>query len=151
MGGPTVFLDKVCIPQTDPSAMKECIQRLAAFISHSNTVLIVYTDVYLKRLWTVYELAATCAMQTPGRIVIIPTIMPMVMVFGMISIYIGEVMLIFMSHIRWHSYISNLVKLVSMSAGMVAMRAWSRQKAGIKTCLANFSVQDCLCAVESDR
>jgi len=69
----------------------------------------------------------------------------------MISIYIGDAMLIVMSHLAWYSYISNLVKLVSMYAGMLAMRAWSRQKAAIKTSLANFSVRSCLCAVEGDR
>merc|ERR1719247_1138676 len=55
--GPLTFLDKVCIHQTDPVQKKRGIMKLGAYLGKSSRILVIYSDVYLQKLWTVYELA----------------------------------------------------------------------------------------------
>ena len=55
--GAATFLDKVCIHQTDPEKKKAGISKIGAFLAISSRVLIIYSDVYLQKLWTVYEVA----------------------------------------------------------------------------------------------
>merc|ERR1719506_1574523 len=58
-----VFLDKTCIHQTDISLKRAGVLKLGAFLTSSSRMLILYSDVYLKKLWTVYEVA--CFLLTP--------------------------------------------------------------------------------------
>merc|ERR1712196_547710 len=51
------FLDKVCIHQTDAVLKKDGIDSLGSFISASRHMLVCFSAVYLKKLWTVYEIA----------------------------------------------------------------------------------------------
>ena len=53
-----MFLDKVCIHQTDPAKKSAGIQAIDLFISRSKTMLILYNDDYFERLWCTFELAA---------------------------------------------------------------------------------------------
>merc|ERR1719506_2620815 len=53
--GPTVFLDKTCIHQTDMQLQIAGISKLGAFIRNSNCVVVLYGEQYLERLWTIYE------------------------------------------------------------------------------------------------
>jgi len=54
----TVFLDRLCIDQFDQDLKQEGILRLGAFIKNSREMIVLYTDVYLQRVWTIYEVAA---------------------------------------------------------------------------------------------
>ena len=59
-GGPKAFLDKTCIHQTDLALQAQGIMKLGAFLKHSKCMLILYSDVYMRKLWTVYEVH-TCS------------------------------------------------------------------------------------------
>lgn len=54
----TMFLDKVCIHQTDAKKKAAGIQAIDQFIHRSSTMLIMYNDDYFERLWCCFELAA---------------------------------------------------------------------------------------------
>eukprot|EP00443_Scrippsiella_acuminata_P023672 CAMPEP_0115329664 /NCGR_PEP_ID=MMETSP0270-20121206/85353_1 /TAXON_ID=71861 /ORGANISM="Scrippsiella trochoidea, Strain CCMP3099" /LENGTH=426 /DNA_ID=CAMNT_0002750305 /DNA_START=117 /DNA_END=1398 /DNA_ORIENTATION=- len=54
----TVFLDKVCIHQTDAILRRKGIESIGAYLSHSNTMLVLWDPTYVTRLWCVFELAA---------------------------------------------------------------------------------------------
>ena len=56
--GPLLFLDKTCISQDDPERKRKGIRKLGAFLMNSSTMVVLYTDLYLQRLWTVYEVAS---------------------------------------------------------------------------------------------
>merc|ERR1712007_392590 len=72
--GTTTFLDKTCIHQTNQVLKRQGIRHLADFLENSNRLLVVYTDEYLKRVWTVYELASFLLIKLKDRRVdIIPT------------------------------------------------------------------------------
>jgi len=53
-----VFLDKVCIHQTDPNLKKEGVESIGAFLYHSRTMLVLWDPSYVQRLWCVFEMAA---------------------------------------------------------------------------------------------
>lgn len=53
--GQLLFLDKACINQYDDDLKRNGIEHLAAFVYYSWSMLICYSDEYLQRLWTVYE------------------------------------------------------------------------------------------------
>ena len=54
----TMFLDKVCIHQTDPQRKAAGIQAIDQFLVRSKKMLICYNDDYFERLWCCFELAA---------------------------------------------------------------------------------------------
>jgi len=53
----TIFLDKVCISQTDPEARQAGIWALDQSLLRSRTMLLCYDDDYFERLWCTFELA----------------------------------------------------------------------------------------------
>ena len=54
----TMFLDKVCIHQSDPAKKAAGIQAIDQFLVRSKKMLICYNDDYFERLWCCFELAA---------------------------------------------------------------------------------------------
>ena len=58
-----MFLDKVCIHQTDTKLQKEGIAHLGMFLLFSGQLVVLQDDDYLERLWTVYELATFLSLQ----------------------------------------------------------------------------------------
>ena len=69
---PEYFLDKTCIHQTDMDLKKEGIEKLGAFLLHSTSMTSVYTDVYLTRLWTVYEVACFLILHPRRNMIVLP-------------------------------------------------------------------------------
>lgn len=52
-----IFLDRMCIHQTDETRKDEAILSLAGILECSNRLVIMWCPAYLTRLWCVYELA----------------------------------------------------------------------------------------------
>eukprot|EP00929_Paragymnodinium_shiwhaense_P098882 TRINITY_DN6039_c0_g2_i1.p1 TRINITY_DN6039_c0_g2~~TRINITY_DN6039_c0_g2_i1.p1 ORF type:complete len:595 (+),score=45.48 TRINITY_DN6039_c0_g2_i1:137-1921(+) len=73
MDGSTVFLDKTCIHQTNHELKRQGIESLSAFIEKSSSIVVVYTDEYLQKLWTVYELATFLILYPEKPVVLLPT------------------------------------------------------------------------------
>eukprot|EP00929_Paragymnodinium_shiwhaense_P098880 TRINITY_DN6039_c0_g1_i1.p1 TRINITY_DN6039_c0_g1~~TRINITY_DN6039_c0_g1_i1.p1 ORF type:complete len:534 (+),score=43.01 TRINITY_DN6039_c0_g1_i1:284-1885(+) len=71
--GSSVFLDKACIHQTDVELKRQGIESLSAFIEKSSKIVVVYTDEYLQKLWTVYELATFLILYPEKPVVLLPT------------------------------------------------------------------------------
>jgi len=88
---PICFLDKTCIHQEDKGIQRRGIQRLGAFLAHSDSMVIIYTDVYLTKLWTVYEVASFLALHSVEQMWVMPTLMPQIVVFGLVLFYLSGV------------------------------------------------------------
>ncbi|KAF4671789.1 hypothetical protein FOL47_001225 [Perkinsus chesapeaki] len=63
-----VFLDKCCIPQVDEEAKREGLKNMEAYLSRSDTLLILWTPEYFSRLWCVFELASYLRSHGPDSI-----------------------------------------------------------------------------------
>lgn len=68
--GPRVFLDKCCIHQTDETLKLKGIENLAGILTQSQRLLVVLTPYYLRKLWTIYELATFLTMKAPDNITV---------------------------------------------------------------------------------
>eukprot|EP00930_Biecheleria_cincta_P076123 TRINITY_DN6332_c0_g1_i1.p1 TRINITY_DN6332_c0_g1~~TRINITY_DN6332_c0_g1_i1.p1 ORF type:complete len:593 (+),score=73.61 TRINITY_DN6332_c0_g1_i1:55-1833(+) len=56
--GQTVFLDKVCIHQTDAKLKVDGITSIGGFLNNSSSMLVLWDSSYISRLWCIFELAA---------------------------------------------------------------------------------------------
>ncbi|CAE8640731.1 unnamed protein product, partial [Polarella glacialis] len=80
--GVGVFVDKACIDQVDAGRKERGISSLAAFLVRSDEMLVVYSDLYLRKLWTVYELATFLVVRPAEHLVMVPTELSKVAVLG---------------------------------------------------------------------
>merc|ERR1712232_881520 len=53
----SIFLDKVCIHQTDMGLKALGIKSIGAILNNSNMILLAWDRTYFDRLWCTYELA----------------------------------------------------------------------------------------------
>merc|ERR1719203_1736207 len=90
--GCMVFLDKTCIHQTDLERQRQGILKLGAFLRRSSHMVALYTDVYLTKLWTVYEVACFLALHSARRLIIITIYQPIIVFSGVIMNYVLAVL-----------------------------------------------------------
>mmetsp|Transcript_141133 Transcript_141133/g.450831 ORF Transcript_141133/g.450831 Transcript_141133/m.450831 type:complete len:619 (+) Transcript_141133:60-1916(+) len=149
--GPRVFLDKTCIHQEDADIQRRAIERLGAFICHSETMVALYTDVYLLKLWTVYEVAAFLSLHSTKRKNVLPTFVPMVFCSCMCLTYMSRIAEL-LSDV-FTGFALSLPALMSFSAllWLYVIRNWERDKVSIRSRLEDFSVSECRCFDEKDR
>jgi len=143
----TAFLDKTCINQTDPALKQEGIIKLGAFLGCSRRMIVCYTDVYLRKLWTVYEIACFLLMHPLEHLIIIHTHWALLCVCGTTVGYLNN--------LRWFILSSSpLGYFISFSLGLglcYMCRRVLRQLKGAQECVASFSIHDATCFCEDDR
>lgn len=151
-----VFLDKICIHQTDPSEKKKGVESLGAFLYASEKMLIVYTNLYLNKLWTMYELASFLALRSSKDILVMPTATYVTTYFSALVCYC--VTLIYSVSITLGG-VSEDVALLVYCAALVVVLAWmavvlrrtARSRTRALTDALNFRVANAHCTVEEDR
>lgn len=155
--GPVVFLDKTCIHQEDESIQRMGIEKLAAFMGKSDRLLILYTDVYLCKLWTVYEVASFLALHPLDDMKVMPTFLATVFFSNFVCIYLSTVLSVILELVLYGSPMvssmpnNHIVTFIVCFAYMVIVRRWAKKRENLRVRLHNFSVRDCMCACESDR
>eukprot|EP00928_Gymnodinium_smaydae_P015348 TRINITY_DN15669_c0_g1_i2.p1 TRINITY_DN15669_c0_g1~~TRINITY_DN15669_c0_g1_i2.p1 ORF type:complete len:587 (+),score=94.80 TRINITY_DN15669_c0_g1_i2:117-1763(+) len=163
--GRVVFLDKVCIHQTDKELQRQGIASLGAFLNCSKRMVIVYSDLYLQRLWTVYELASFLALKpSADMVVLLPEFAVLYIVliiccnFGIVFNFLAhtEDALEFVSdqgltsNFASRSLIS-LAWLYVLVPILILMRRWARTLSSIRTTMEEFNVREAACFQEDDR
>ena len=70
--GPDVFLDKVCVDQFNDQKKWEGIHALTSYIWHADELVVVLSEKYLDRIWTVFELISFLILKPCGKISVLP-------------------------------------------------------------------------------
>ena len=70
-----IFLDRICIHQTDLERKRLGILSLGGFLRHSEEMLVLWDATYPSRLWTVFELAAFLKSHETSEILFRPTVL----------------------------------------------------------------------------
>eukprot|EP00401_Gymnodinium_catenatum_P040837 CAMPEP_0117484232 /NCGR_PEP_ID=MMETSP0784-20121206/14353_1 /TAXON_ID=39447 /ORGANISM="" /LENGTH=410 /DNA_ID=CAMNT_0005278801 /DNA_START=491 /DNA_END=1724 /DNA_ORIENTATION=+ len=147
---PIVFLDKVCIHQTDCETQRLGIERLGAFLCHSSSFLVLYTDLYLQRLWTVYELASFVALHPMERMTFMPVSFGIVIVMSMVVFQLSNCVIVLIYFSVQMDVILQLVDAFAFAL-MLIFRWWGRALASMNSRFDNFRLDQCQCTCEEDR
>mmetsp|Transcript_9301 Transcript_9301/g.21848 ORF Transcript_9301/g.21848 Transcript_9301/m.21848 type:complete len:536 (-) Transcript_9301:187-1794(-) len=73
--GPRIFLDKVCIHQTDSALKLKGIKSIGAILANSKMMLVTWDRTYFERLWCTYEMSAFRKGNPQGKITILPVVL----------------------------------------------------------------------------
>ena len=149
---PMCFLDKVCIHQVNPDLMRRGISKLGAYIQKSDAMLVLYTDVYLQKVWTTYEVASHLILHPERQMVIIPVHQVATYCFVLVGLYVNSnLSIVYHCTSDFGSYLRLPIDAFIGILCMVAVRRWQSQCRQAQHRLTTFSIHDCICAVETDR
>ena len=160
-----IFLDKVCIHQTDTKLQKEGIAHLSMFLLFSGQLVVLQDDDYLERLWTVYELATFLSLQPNGRVVILPVNLPIVVLVSSLSLTTSQLLnwslktkvVTGVSPIStpttWFSVVVIILPALFVAVFFVVLlRRWAtEQEKRAQHLLHRFSIGSAQCTNEDDR
>lgn len=149
--GSVVFLDKTCINQTDLEMQRQGIAKLSAFLCYSKEMVVLYSDVYLTKLWTVYEVASFLALHPTDRMITVPTFLSVVALAAIFLGYLGTIVGIFLMMRYGFDYGSQTSIMLLSYVFPFILRIWFRDKHKIRDKLRNFTVHSCECFCEEDR
>ena len=113
------FLDKLCIPQDDEKVKEKCILGLAGFLKRSRKLVILFSELYIGRLWCTYEFTAFMRMHSnQGHVQTVPVVLPLLILLHA-AWWFAVKMLIFLI---WHtSQTSQMMKVVLSTIGGLAV------------------------------
>ena len=141
---PVIIIDKTCIHQVDKELQAKSIKKLGAFLRMSSHLVIIYTSVYLKKLWTVYELACFLALHPGENPTIIPTYVPM-LVFGGIAISCGSAWLLLLGKFFGIYYAYYAALLFAFYAAGIIMRRGTHELEATRRDMKHFELEECMC------
>jgi len=147
----STFLDVCCIDQTDADTKRRGIEKLGAFLKISKTVVVLFTEVYLKKLWTVYELASFLALHPSENLVVLPVFGAKVFFFATVVMWLSFIVNIpFVAIVRFWQ-LKSIFAAICIFVVVVLLREWARQKKAMRSRFRAFTVWNCDCANENDR
>eukprot|EP00811_Abedinium_folium_P028804 NODE_4488_length_1884_cov_30.117814.p1 GENE.NODE_4488_length_1884_cov_30.117814~~NODE_4488_length_1884_cov_30.117814.p1 ORF type:complete len:616 (+),score=121.56 NODE_4488_length_1884_cov_30.117814:157-1848(+) len=158
----TCFLDKLCIHQVDLDKMNRGIAGLAAFLCKSDTMLVIYTPVYLQRLWTVYELATALILKPDMRVTVVHVKVCGIILAGNFVFVLGSLLQASLGVKSWQSETLTSAQQHTLLGSLLYMfvpevlwtfvsRRWAKTLGMIDKDVRSFGVRSAVCAVESDR
>ncbi len=137
------------------------IRRLGAFIGASKRMVVLYTNVYTRKLWTVYEVASFLCLHDARDMDMLPVFTAQAVSVCAVGFYIFNIL----THISQMSallestnisvdvvtYTTYAFGLVAGAPGFFKVRRAFRELVTMQLSVAHFTAQNALCAVESDR
>ena len=157
-----VFLDKLCIHQTDDVQKLEGVVHLGLTIFFSSTMVVLDSDSYFNRLWTVYELGSCLVVDRNKLIVFLPVNLPPyvhgcsaavcagTVIFFLVSTAEAEELFPILSSLSFEARLF-VLNFVALAIFVVIMRRWSREQDRRKSRVHNFSIRNAVCTDERDR
>ncbi|CAE7944843.1 unnamed protein product [Symbiodinium sp. KB8] len=143
-----VFLDVCCIDQVNAKNKQEGILSLCGILSKCKTLLILWDETYIERLWCVFEIAAFAHRSGKPRTAIKPTLLGK----AALAVYAGTpamalLNLEFMNmKYRWSSsYVILGAFVVSFYWGVASFRSYHYSIEILRRQLQNFRLEDTKC------
>lgn len=150
-GARSLFLDKVCIHQTDMVKKEQGIKAIGGILGHSDMVLVAWDPSYFTRLWCTFELAAYKYAKPEAPVVVLPItiggfifVVTVMQFFGEIAVAIVESHPL-MADDRLRTYLTAyFAQSIVCSA---VFRAYTKELQRLDYQLRNFSVRkaECFC------
>lgn len=149
--GPSMFLDKTCICQSDKELQTQGIKKLGAFLAHSKTMVAIYSECYLRKLWTVYEFACFLASHPIDQIRLVPSSLPLVTVAVCTITSVHLICTTFLEIYTGFEFALEAVYIVVAPVLVRVFRMEARELRDMKELFADFSLSKCTCTCEEDR
>eukprot|EP00928_Gymnodinium_smaydae_P076435 TRINITY_DN59467_c0_g1_i1.p1 TRINITY_DN59467_c0_g1~~TRINITY_DN59467_c0_g1_i1.p1 ORF type:complete len:499 (-),score=27.10 TRINITY_DN59467_c0_g1_i1:99-1595(-) len=153
--GPLVFLDKTCIHQENRELQRLGIEKLGAFIHKSDHMLVLHTDIYSQKLWTVYELACFLSYRNVDDMTMLPINRYVGLAGGLSIAYSVQLIkpyLIYKYNVPLLGQIIFISLIFFCGVCFIFLhRSLARMRRETVKVLSSFSVLDCICTCESDR
>ena len=157
-----VFLDKLCIHQTDDSIKTQGIRALGLFLRHSRKMLVLWSPEYFSRLWCCFELASfldTMREDRDGRndVIFLPIQVGTVLFWITPCIFIAcatpALLALFeLQSAELYSQIFVCLVVISFNAVLSPVYfSYLRARRELSRQIARFSLRDAECFDESDR
>jgi len=146
-----VFLDKACIHQTDGALKLEGMKKLGSLIGVSRHMVICYTDVYMQRLWTVYEIACFLCTHDIEAMTLLHTRWIIFCVFGVLAFYIEYLFEFLTVLFTGYNWITILFRVPLMFCANFLSRYLIKDLELARKRVSSFSVQKAMCSCDSDR
>mmetsp|Transcript_33335 Transcript_33335/g.71422 ORF Transcript_33335/g.71422 Transcript_33335/m.71422 type:complete len:605 (-) Transcript_33335:45-1859(-) len=147
-----IFVDKLCIDQSSEELKKQSIRKLGAYISHSQTMVVLFSEIYLKKLWTTYEVAAFATVSSLDRMKILPlgkSLACMAVIFNSWPVLGARAFIMYMGiELKWARFIGYFVTAWTY---LFVSRFWAKRSAALRKQVESFDIHNCMCAEESDR
>eukprot|EP00405_Crypthecodinium_cohnii_P025945 CAMPEP_0206499074 /NCGR_PEP_ID=MMETSP0324_2-20121206/51473_1 /ASSEMBLY_ACC=CAM_ASM_000836 /TAXON_ID=2866 /ORGANISM="Crypthecodinium cohnii, Strain Seligo" /LENGTH=435 /DNA_ID=CAMNT_0053985583 /DNA_START=10 /DNA_END=1316 /DNA_ORIENTATION=+ len=157
-----VFFDRACIRQAKhvcetPGHADTSTGdfHLATLLKHSDQLLVVYSSVYLRKLWTVYEVAAFTMQRKDAtkhmKVLPVSLITVVLVQFALCYLWAAVVVLLMEFGAVMDNRLVAPVLAALEAAYLFAIRTWQREKRNMKDSILHFKVRECLCSVVDDR
>lgn len=159
--GKRVFLDRCCIHQNDEDLKQQGIEHLDVFLQLSDKMLVVYSELYTKKLWTMYELATFLPKRGPRRLVVLPTFLIRCtsVAVPVLMLHCVWVQVLLVPKVQAHS--ERLLPDARLAIGILdlplllavtwAFRSWAKAERQMLKNIRTFHYGDANCLKESDR
>lgn len=154
VGGPYVFLDKTCVHQTDVRLKMIGLQKLGAFIRCSKHMVVLFSGLYLRKLWTVFEVAAFLSLHPQDQMIVLPLAKSRLFLIAVCLAYVYQLLAVILdaSGMRLISGFSTQMFSFVFGIGWAwSARRWLKEKQGMLEYTAHFAVRLCSCTDEGDR
>lgn len=144
-----VFLDKTCIHQTDSELKRRGIEKLGAFIKSSSHMLVCYSEHYMVKMWTIYELACYLLVHRSKPATFVHVNLPVVLIAFMLLTYITTWIL----HLTTldHSTARRLLVLCFSALAYPTLVIAQRELQAMKDATRHFKIRSAKCFDPKDR
>lgn len=158
--GPDVFLDKVCVDQFNDQKKWEGIHALTSYIWHADELVVVLSEMYLDRIWTVFELISFLILKPYGKISVLPVELATFVIVAaccqsfrilgeLLNSYFAPVVHAENRTIVW--IVGGSFFLLFGSCLMVPMRRWGRVRSQLCKQMETFTFASSSCQHQADR
>jgi len=148
------FIDAACVHQTDEELMKRGIHGIGGFLLVSKELRIIWSPVYLTRLWCVFEVATYKKLNPEGAVVLAPIFLETVVVLFYASNLLGAFAYLFIRGSGAGSYVAIPAVLLCCLPYLITIHNLRKnyvQKHQLFAQFENFDLDSVDCSTESDR